>query len=161
MRWSSVCATSDRHSPDPGCTAVSENASFRGTQRLPEEAADRGRRCHPVHNALIQPLDPRWLEERHRRGQPAPGQELVRAQAVGDHRYFPAAIGTAIAQQSLCSVLRFCNSPLMNAIEAYIQFTPDLIDDGGQVNNDSTAGFLRNYMMEFSAFITRVKTALA
>ncbi len=73
----------------------------------------------------------------------------------------PGAIGTAIAQQSLRGVLCFCNSPLMNVVEAYIQFTPDLIDDNGQVNNDSTAEFLRNYMKEFSAFITRVKTALS
>ncbi|HET7162858.1 MAG TPA: NADPH-dependent FMN reductase [Rhodanobacteraceae bacterium] len=73
----------------------------------------------------------------------------------------PGAIGTAIAQQSLRSVLCFCNSPLMNVLEAYIQFTPGLIDDDGQVSSDATAEFLRNYMAEFSAFITRVKTALA
>ena len=73
----------------------------------------------------------------------------------------PGAIGTAIAQQSLRGVLCFCNSPLMNAVEAYIQFTPDLIDEDGQVNNDATTEFLRNYMTEFSAFITRVKTALS
>ena len=36
----------------------------------------------------------------------------------------PGAIGTAVAQQHLRSVLGFCNSPQMNAPEAYIQFTP-------------------------------------
>ena len=36
----------------------------------------------------------------------------------------PGAIGTAIAQQSLRSVLSFCNSPQMNAPEAYIEFSP-------------------------------------
>jgi hypothetical protein len=41
------------------------------------------------------------------------------------------------------------------------QFTPDLIHDNGQINNDATTEFLRNYMKESSAFITRVKTALA
>lgn len=49
----------------------------------------------------------------------------------------------------------------MNTVEAYIQFTPDLIDDDGQVNSDSTAEFRRNYMKEFGAFATRVKTALS
>lgn len=68
----------------------------------------------------------------------------------------PGAIGTAVAQQSLRGVLCFCNSPLMNAIEAYIHFTPDLIADDGEVNNDATAEFLRNYMTEFHAFIRRV-----
>ena len=44
----------------------------------------------------------------------------------------PGMIGTAVGQQHLKSILSFCNSPQMNAIEAYIQFTPGLItDDGG------------------------------
>lgn len=71
----------------------------------------------------------------------------------------PGAIGTAVAQQSLRSVLCFCNSPLMNTVEAYIRFTPDLITDAGQVTNDATEEFLRNYMAEFLAFIRRVKAA--
>ena len=55
----------------------------------------------------------------------------------------PGAIGTAVAQQHLRSVLSFCNSPQMNAPEAYIQFTPGLINDEGEVTNESTAEFLR------------------
>ena len=43
----------------------------------------------------------------------------------------PGKIGTAVAQQHLRSILAFCNSPQMNAVEAYIQFTPGLIDDDG------------------------------
>ena len=72
----------------------------------------------------------------------------------------PGKIGTAIAQQHLKSILSFCNSPQMNAIEAYIQFTPGLITDEGDVTAESTAEFLRSYMHEFHAFITRVYTAL-
>ena len=45
----------------------------------------------------------------------------------------PGSIGTAVAQQNLRSVLSFCNSPQMNAPEAYIQFTPGLISDTGEV----------------------------
>lgn len=71
----------------------------------------------------------------------------------------PGSIGTAVAQQSLRSVLCFCNSPLMNTVEAYIQFTPGLVADDGQVSNDSVAEFLRNYMNEFHVFIKRVKAA--
>jgi chromate reductase len=72
----------------------------------------------------------------------------------------PGAIGTAVAQQNLRSVLSFCNSPQMNAPEAYIQFTPNLITDEGEVTNESTAEFLKNYMQEFCTFITRVYTVL-
>ena len=69
-------------------------------------------------------------------------------------------IGTAVAQQHLRSILSFCNSPQMNAIEAYIQFTPGLITDDGEVTVDATRDFLRNYMAEFHGFVTRVYTVL-
>ena len=72
----------------------------------------------------------------------------------------PGPIGTAVAQQSLRGVLCFCNSPLMNTVEAYIQFTPGLITAEGAVTNESTEKFLRNYMAEFRAFIARVLTVL-
>ena len=72
----------------------------------------------------------------------------------------PGSIGTAVAQQSLRGVLCFCNSPLMNQVEAYIQFKPGLINDQGEVSDESTAEFLRNYMKEFHAFVARVLTVL-
>jgi chromate reductase len=69
-------------------------------------------------------------------------------------------IGTAIAQTHLRSILAFCNSPQMNAIEAYIQFERELITEDGRVTNPAVEDFLRVYMQEFAAFITRVYTAL-
>ena len=73
----------------------------------------------------------------------------------------PGMIGTALAQQSLRGVLGFCNSPQMNSIEAYIQFKPGLITDEGEVTDAGTEEFLRDYMLQFHGFITRVYTALA
>ena len=72
----------------------------------------------------------------------------------------PGLIGTAVAQQSLRGVLCFCNSPLMNTVEAYIHFTPELISESGEVSNDKTREFLRNYMNELHAFIVRVLTVM-
>ncbi|MDB4906098.1 MAG: NADPH-dependent reductase [Gemmatimonadetes bacterium] len=72
----------------------------------------------------------------------------------------PGKIGTAVGQQHLRSILGFCNSPQFNAIEAYIEFTPGLINDEGDVTVDSTREFLANYMKEFHGYITRVYTAL-
>jgi chromate reductase, NAD(P)H dehydrogenase (quinone) len=72
----------------------------------------------------------------------------------------PGSIGTAVGQQHLRSILAFCNSPMMNAIEAYIQFTPDLIAEDGTVSVDSTRDFLANFMQEFHGFIGRVYTAI-
>lgn len=72
----------------------------------------------------------------------------------------PGKIGTAVAQSHLRSILAFCNAPLMNSIEAYVQFEPGLIDDAGKVANTGTEEFLRKFMTEFHAFTTRVYTAL-
>ena len=72
----------------------------------------------------------------------------------------PGSIGTALAQQSLRGVLSFCNSPQMNAPEAYVQFKPGMITDDGAVTVPETEKFLRNYMEQFHTFIGRVLTVL-
>ncbi len=72
----------------------------------------------------------------------------------------PGKIGTAVGQQHLRSIMAFCNSPLMNAIEAYIEFAPGLITDDGEVTVESTREFLRTYLAEFHGFISRVYTVL-
>ena len=48
----------------------------------------------------------------------------------------------------------------MNAPEAYIQFTPGLVTDEGEVTVQSTEEFLRSYMKEFGTFIERVLSVL-
>ena len=73
----------------------------------------------------------------------------------------PGKIGSAVAQQHLRSILAFCNSPLMNSPEAYIQFTDGLITDDGEVTEATTETFLRDYMTEFHGFIKRVCVALS
>ena len=72
----------------------------------------------------------------------------------------PGKIGTAVGQQSLRSVLTFCDSPLMGAPEAYIQLTPGLITEVGEVTDKGTEQFLRDFMEAFEVFVTRVLTVL-
>lgn len=72
----------------------------------------------------------------------------------------PGKIGTAVAQQNLRSILSYCNSPQMNAPEAYIQVEPGLISDDGEVADPSTAKFLTDYLNAFEDFIIRVLTVL-
>ena len=72
----------------------------------------------------------------------------------------PGRIGTAVGQQHLRSILCFCNSPQMTSVEAYIQFTPGLITDDGEISDKLTADFLRSYMIELHGFITRIYTVL-
>ena len=88
------------------------------------------------------------------------GKNAFARKPVGIIGTSPGKIGTAIAQSHLRSIMAFCNAPLMNSIEAYIQFDKDLIGDDGVVSNPSTEKFLRGYMEELAGFIARVYTAL-
>ena len=72
----------------------------------------------------------------------------------------PGAIGTAIGQQHLRSILGFLNSPQMNSPEAYIQFKDGMINEAGEIADASTADFLRKYLEEFHEFVARVLTVL-
>jgi chromate reductase len=70
------------------------------------------------------------------------------------------AIGTAVAQQSLRGVLSFCNARQMTSPEAYIQYSPERFRDDGEVVDETTAGFLKDYMEEFRDHVVRVLTVL-
>jgi chromate reductase len=88
------------------------------------------------------------------------GQNAFARKAVAIIGASPGKIGTAVAQSHLRSIMAFCNAPLMNSIEAYIQFHPGLITDDGEVTDPQTEEFLKNFMSEFQGFIARVCTAL-
>ena len=72
----------------------------------------------------------------------------------------PGAIGTAVAQQSLRAVLAFCNARQMTSPEAYIAYSPERFRDDGEVVDETTAGFLKDYMEEFRDHVVRVLTVL-
>jgi chromate reductase len=72
----------------------------------------------------------------------------------------PGKIGTAVGQQSLRGVLSSCNSPLMEAPEAYVQFTPGLITEAGEVTDKGTEAFLRDFVEAFEVFVARVLTVV-
>ncbi len=70
------------------------------------------------------------------------------------------SIGTAVAQQSLRAVLSHCNARQMTSPEAYIQFSRDVFAEDGEVADESTETFLREYMTEFRDHVERVLTVL-
>jgi chromate reductase len=72
----------------------------------------------------------------------------------------PGKIGTAVGQQSLRSALSFCDSPLMGTPEAYLQLTPGLITNVGEVTDEGTEQFLRDFMEAFDVFVGRVLTVM-
>ena len=72
----------------------------------------------------------------------------------------PGAIGTAVGQQHLRSILGFLDSPQMNSPEAYIQFKEGFLNDAGEIADAGTAKFLAAYLEEFHQFVARVLTVL-
>ncbi|MFD4179854.1 NADPH-dependent FMN reductase [Rhodococcus sp. NPDC058514] len=68
----------------------------------------------------------------------------------------PGSIGTAVGQQHLRSILSFVNSPELAQPEAYIQFHDGLITEDGEVTNQDTAEFLRNWLRAFEEFVCKV-----
>ena len=72
----------------------------------------------------------------------------------------PGAIGTALAQQHLRTLLAYCNSPQLGSPEAYLQYKDGLVDDEGNVTVEATRDFLAKFMGEYDAFVRRVLTVL-
>jgi chromate reductase len=70
-------------------------------------------------------------------------------------------ISAAVGQQHLKSILSHYNAPTLGQPEGFIQSTPGLFTDEGEVTNDGTAGFLRGYLQAFNALIARVEAGRA
>lgn len=66
------------------------------------------------------------------------------------------AIGTAVGQSHLRSILSFVDAPQMTQPEAYIQYKEGLIADDGTVTNESTREFLRKWIASFEVFVEKV-----
>jgi chromate reductase, NAD(P)H dehydrogenase (quinone) len=67
----------------------------------------------------------------------------------------PGAIGTALAQQHLRSVITGLGAILLGG-EAYVTFRPGLIDEQGNIHDDSTTAFLRGFVDRFSILVNRL-----
>ncbi|MBX9592170.1 MAG: NAD(P)H-dependent oxidoreductase [Hyphomonadaceae bacterium] len=67
----------------------------------------------------------------------------------------PGAVGTAVAQQHLRSILAYLNVVLMGQPEGYITYKPDMVDAQGQVADESVRKFLQLYMDRFTAWVER------
>ncbi len=66
----------------------------------------------------------------------------------------PGPIGTALAQQHLRVILSILGALVLGG-EAYITFKPGLIDEQGQISDDSTRKFLQGFIDRFAALVTR------
>ncbi len=67
----------------------------------------------------------------------------------------PGAIGSAIVQQHLRSVMVSLGTILQGG-EAYVTFKPNLIDDQGNIADESTQKFLQGFVDRFATLVERL-----
>lgn len=71
----------------------------------------------------------------------------------------PGAMGSAIAQQHLRSVMVSMGTILQGG-EAYLTFKPNLIDDRGNIGDESTRKFLQGFIDQFATLVGRLSQPL-
>ena len=70
----------------------------------------------------------------------------------------PGAIGTALAQHNLRTMLNFLGVVTL-PVEAYITYKPGLVDETGRITDDSTAKFLQGFVDKLASLTTRLAPA--
>ena len=70
----------------------------------------------------------------------------------------PGAIGSALAQQHLRSVMLGLGMTLLGG-EAYVTFKPNLIDDHGNIGDETTQKFLQDFVDRFAMLVARLAPA--
>jgi chromate reductase, NAD(P)H dehydrogenase (quinone) len=64
----------------------------------------------------------------------------------------PGAIGTALVQANLRTVMLGLGMTLLGG-ESYIQFKPNLVDDQGNISDESTRNFLQGFVDRFATLV--------
>src|ERR1700728_2352561 len=67
----------------------------------------------------------------------------------------PGAIGSALAQQHLRSVMLGLGMTLLGG-EAYVTFKPNLIDEHGNIGDETTQKFLQDFVDRFATLVGRL-----
>lgn len=63
------------------------------------------------------------------------------------------AIGTALAQQHLRSVLAYLDVPVLGQPEAYLTHKPGFFTEGGEIADEGTRKFLQGWVDRYVAFV--------
>ncbi|MGO4452400.1 NADPH-dependent FMN reductase [Phyllobacterium sp. TAF24] len=69
----------------------------------------------------------------------------------------PGAIGTAVAQSHLHSIMPILGLSVLGQPEVYLQFRPGLFDDDFNVTDDQTRSFLESYLTQFENWVTMTR----
>lgn len=66
------------------------------------------------------------------------------------------AIGTAVAQSHLRTILAYLDMPTLGQLEAYIQVKDGFFDDAGNFANGETRKFLHGWMDKYATWVKRL-----
>jgi len=66
------------------------------------------------------------------------------------------AIGTAVAQTHLRTILAYLDMPTLGQTEAYIQVRDGFFDEAGNIANAETRKFLHGWMDKYAAWVKRL-----
>jgi chromate reductase len=67
----------------------------------------------------------------------------------------PGAIGTALVQANLRTVMLGLGMTLLGG-ESYVQFKPNLVDDQGNISDESTKKFLQSFVDRFATLVEKL-----
>ena len=115
-------------------------------------------RRYPDRHARTRSIHSGGAQERHRLGCAALRQELLAGKPAFITGTSPGAIGSAIAQQHLRSVMVSFGMILLGG-EAYVTFKPNLIDEHGNIADESTQKFLQGFVDRFATLVERLAPA--
>jgi chromate reductase, NAD(P)H dehydrogenase (quinone) len=84
------------------------------------------------------------------------GQSVWRGKPAAVIGASVGAISTAVAQQHLRASLAYLDMPTLGQPEVFVHFTPGLIDDDGNVSNDTTRKFLQGFVDRYTAWVRKL-----
>ena len=83
------------------------------------------------------------------------GQGVFNGKPTGVIGTSGGPISTAAAQQHIKAILSHLNAPTLGQPEGYVQSTPGLITEDGEVTSDATAAFLQSYLGAMTDLVDR------
>jgi len=84
------------------------------------------------------------------------GQNAWAGKPAGIIGASPGAIGTAVAQAHMRTVLAFIDMPLLPSPEAYIQVREGFFDEAGNIANPESRKFLHGWMDKYATWVKRL-----
>ena len=84
------------------------------------------------------------------------GQSAWTGKPVGIIGASIGAIGTAVAQSHLRTVVAFLDMPLLHSPEAYIQVKDGFFDDSGNLANAESKKFLHGWMDKYAVWVKKL-----